>query len=94
MSASDVLVRVTAASFTPTELAWPSTWTDRSGRSRTPVIPGHELCGVVAGLGYGSSGFEPGDPVYGLSDWYRRLADQIGFDAVDIRDARRGGTQA
>ena len=26
----DVLVRVGAASFTPTELSWPSTWVDRA----------------------------------------------------------------
>jgi NADPH:quinone reductase-like Zn-dependent oxidoreductase len=39
----DVLVAVQAASFTPTELDWPSTWTDRLGRDRTPVIPGHEV---------------------------------------------------
>jgi len=30
----DVLVRVEAASFTPDELEWPSTWVDRSGRDR------------------------------------------------------------
>src|SRR4029450_666976 len=42
----DVLVRVEAASFTPTELGWPSPWTDRSGKSRLPTIPGHELSGV------------------------------------------------
>jgi NADPH:quinone reductase-like Zn-dependent oxidoreductase len=28
----DVLVRVHTASFTPTEMAWPSTWVDRAGR--------------------------------------------------------------
>jgi NADPH:quinone reductase-like Zn-dependent oxidoreductase len=47
----DVLLRVAAASFTPTELAWPSTWVDRTGRDRTPVIPAHEVCGTVVGLG-------------------------------------------
>jgi NADPH:quinone reductase-like Zn-dependent oxidoreductase len=30
----DILVRVAAASFTPDELNWPSTWVDRSGRDR------------------------------------------------------------
>jgi NADPH:quinone reductase-like Zn-dependent oxidoreductase len=82
----DVLVRVTAASFTPTELAWPSTWVDRSGRSRAPVIPGHELCGVVAALGYGTFGFEVGDPVYGLSDWYRdgTAAEYVAVEARNL----------
>jgi NADPH:quinone reductase-like Zn-dependent oxidoreductase len=41
----DVLVRVHVASFTPNELVWPSTWVDRLGRDRTPVIPAHELSG-------------------------------------------------
>jgi NADPH:quinone reductase-like Zn-dependent oxidoreductase len=67
----DVLVRVHAASFTPTELEWPSTWVDRAGRDRRPVIPGHEVSGVVTALGYGTTGFAVGDAVYGLTDWYR-----------------------
>jgi NADPH:quinone reductase-like Zn-dependent oxidoreductase len=67
----DALVRVHAASFTPTELEWPSTWVDRAGHDRRPVIPGHEVSGVVEALGYGSTGFDVGDEVYGLTDWYR-----------------------
>nr|WP_246586309.1 hypothetical protein [Streptomyces yatensis] len=34
---------------------WPSSWTDRLNRDRTPSIPGHELAGVVTALGYGSA---------------------------------------
>ncbi|HET8650294.1 MAG TPA: alcohol dehydrogenase catalytic domain-containing protein, partial [Gemmatimonadales bacterium] len=49
---NDVIVQVHASGFVPTELAWPSTWTDRLGRDRTPPIPGHELAGVVKELGY------------------------------------------
>ncbi len=49
---NDVLVEVHASGFVPTELTWPSTWTDRLGRDRTPSIPGHELAGVVTALGY------------------------------------------
>jgi NADPH:quinone reductase-like Zn-dependent oxidoreductase len=67
----DVLVRVHAASFTPTELEWPSTWVDHAGRDRRPVIPGHEVSGVVTALGYGTTGVAVGDAVYGLTDWYR-----------------------
>ena len=67
----DVLVRVHAASFTPTELEWPSTWVDRAGRDRRPSIPGHEVSGVVTALGYGTAGLAVGDAVYGLTDWYR-----------------------
>src|SRR4051812_15633933 len=40
---NDVVVQVHASGFVPTELTWPSTWTDRVGRDRTPSIPGHEL---------------------------------------------------
>src|SRR4051794_34025133 len=49
---NDVVVEVHASGYVPTELAWPSTWTDRRGRDRTPSIPGHELAGVVTALGY------------------------------------------
>ena len=36
---NDVVVQVHASGFVGTELAWPSTWTDRRGRDRTPVDP-------------------------------------------------------
>src|SRR5215472_17483473 len=66
----DALVRVHAASFTPTELIWPLR-TDRAGHDRGPVIPAHEGSGVVVGLGYGTAGVSVGDEVYGLIDGYR-----------------------
>src|SRR6516165_903900 len=53
---NDVVVQVHASGFVPTEMAWPSTWTDRRDRDRTPSIPGHELAGVVTALGYGTTG--------------------------------------
>ena len=40
---NDVVVQIHASGFVPTEMAWPSTWTDRLDRDRTPSIPGHEL---------------------------------------------------
>lgn len=52
----DVVVEVHASGFTGNELEWPSTWTDRLGRDRTPSIPGHELAGVVTALSYGTTG--------------------------------------
>ena len=52
---NDVIVEVHAAGFVPTELEWPSTWTDRRDRDRTPSILGHELAGVVTALGYGTN---------------------------------------
>jgi NADPH:quinone reductase-like Zn-dependent oxidoreductase len=86
LGTGDALVRVHAASFTPTELAWPSTWTDRQGRDRTPVTPTHEVCGVVAALGFGTSGVEVGQQVYGLTDWYRDgvAADYMAVEARNL----------
>lgn len=57
---NDVIVQVHAAGFTPGELDWPGTWADRSGRSRGPSIPGHEVSGVVVELGYGTTGLTVG----------------------------------
>src|SRR3954451_13110107 len=68
---NDVIVQIHASGFVATELAWPSTWTDRGDRDRTPSIPGHELAGVVNALGYGTTGLSVGQRVFGLADWYR-----------------------
>src|SRR6202000_3339812 len=68
---NDVIVRVHAAGFTPGELEWPATWTDRAGRDRTPSVPGHELSGVVVDLGYGTTGLTVGQRVFGVADWTR-----------------------
>ena len=37
---NDVVVEIHASGFTGDELTWPSTWTDRVGRDRTP-FPAH-----------------------------------------------------
>lgn len=57
----EVLVAVHATAVTAGELTWPDTW---------PVIPAHDVSGVVAELGEGVAGMHVGDDVYGL----------IGFD--------------
>jgi NADPH:quinone reductase-like Zn-dependent oxidoreductase len=57
----EVLVEVHAAGLTAGELEWPDSW---------PAIPGHEISGVVSGLGPGAAGVATGQQVYGL----------IGFD--------------
>ncbi|MCP3785084.1 NADP-dependent oxidoreductase [Micromonospora sp. A3M-1-15] len=83
---NDVVVRVHASGFVPTELAWPSTWTDRLGRDRTPSIPGHELAGVVTALGYGTTGLSVGQRVFGLTDWNRdgTLAEYVAVEARNL----------
>src|SRR5689334_9641350 len=83
---NDVLVQIHASGFVPTEMAWPSTWTDRRGGDRTPSIPGHELAGVVTALGYGTTGLSVGQRVFGLADWYRdgTLAESIAIEARNL----------
>ena len=82
---SDVIVQVHASGFVPTELEWPSTWTDRVNRNRAPSIPGHELAGVISSLGYGTTGLSVGQRVLGLTDWHRdgTLAE---YTAVEARN--------
>ena len=83
---NDVVVRVHAAGFTPGELDWPATWTDRTGRDRTPSVPGHELSGVVAELGYGTTGLTVGQRVFGMADWARdgTLAEYVAVEARNL----------
>jgi NADPH:quinone reductase-like Zn-dependent oxidoreductase len=83
---NDVVVQVHASGFTWDELTWPSTWTDRLGRVRTPVIPGQELAGVVTALGYGTTRLSVGQRVFGLSDSYRggTLAEYAAVEARNL----------
>src|SRR5260370_10389188 len=83
---NDVVVQIHASGFTGDELTWPSTWTDRVGRDRTPSIPGHELAGVVTALGYGTTGLSIGQRVFGLTDWYRdgTLAEHVAVEARNL----------
>src|SRR5438552_1034109 len=83
---NDVVVQVHASGFVGTELAWPSTWTDRLDRDRTPSIPGHELAGVVTALGYGTRGLPVGQRVFGLPDWHRdgTLAEYVAVEARNL----------
>ena len=83
---NDVVVQVHASGFVSTELEWPSTWTDRLDRDRTPSIPGHELAGVVTALGYGTTGLSVGQRVFGLADWYRdgTLAEYVAMEARNL----------
>ncbi|MFF7105011.1 NADP-dependent oxidoreductase [Streptomyces nigra] len=83
---NDVLVEVHASGFTPDELTWPSSWTDRLGRDRTPSVPGHELAGVVTALGYGTTGLSVGQRVFGLTDWTRdgTLAEYAAVEARNL----------
>src|SRR3954462_1820270 len=83
---NDVVVQVHASGFTPGELSWTGTWTDRLGRDRTPSIPGHELAGVVSALGYGTTGVSVGQGGFGLTDWLRdgTLAEYVAVEARNL----------
>jgi NADPH:quinone reductase-like Zn-dependent oxidoreductase len=83
---NDVIVEIYASGFVSTELAWPSTWTDRRDLDRTPSIPGHELAGVVTALGYGTTGLSVGQRVFGLADWHRdgTLAEYVAIEARNL----------
>ncbi|MCX4537722.1 NADP-dependent oxidoreductase (plasmid) [Streptomyces sp. NBC_00841] len=83
---NDVVVQVHASGFTPGELTWPSTWTDRLGRDRTPSIPGQELAGVVTARGYGTTGLSVGQRVFGLADGHRggTLAEYVAIEARNL----------
>ncbi|MGI5390892.1 NADP-dependent oxidoreductase [Streptomyces sp. CA-251251] len=83
---NDVIVRVHAAGFTRGELDWPATWTDRAGRDRTPSVPGHEVSGVVAELGFGTTGLTVGQRVFGPTDWARNgsLAEYVAVEARNL----------
>src|SRR5579875_1173576 len=83
---NDAIVQIHASGFTPGELDWPATWTDRAGRDRTPSIPGHELAGVVAALGYGTTGLTVGQRVFGLADWHRdgTLTEYVAIEARNL----------
>src|SRR6267154_4112250 len=68
------------------ELTWPSTWTDRLDRDRTPSVLGHEVAGVVTALGYGTTGLSIGQRVFGLTDWTRdgTLVEYVAVEARNL----------
>lgn len=83
---NDVVVAVHASGFVPAEWEWPSTWTDRNGHDRDRAIIGHEFAGVVAELGYGTTGLSVGQRVFGITDWHRdgTLADYVTVEARNL----------
>ncbi len=83
----EVLVEVHAAAITFAELTWEETWL-RDGVDRTPVVPGHEVSGVVAASGGPGLGLDVGDEVYGLVRFDRDGA-AAGYVAVPAADLAR-----
>jgi len=73
----EVLVRVAATAVTAQELTWPETW---------PVIPCHDLSGVVAGSGPGGTNWTDGAEVYSLVGFDRpgAAAEYVTVPAADL----------
>lgn len=82
----EVLIAVHAAAITFAELTWDLEWTTRDGKDRTPVIPAHEMSGIVAGLGAGVTGLAAGDEAIGLVDFDRdgAAAEYVVMPAVSL----------
>ena len=73
----ELLVQVRATALTAGELDWPETW---------PAIPCHDLSGVVAAVGAGVTGWQPGDEVYALVGFDRpgAAAEYVTVPAADV----------
>jgi len=84
--AGEALVRVHAAGITPTELEWPETWIDRQGHDRIPIIPSHEVSGVVEKVGHGVTHVVAGEEVFGLVPFDNdgAAADYVAVRARDL----------
>lgn len=81
----EVLIEVHAAAITADELTWTETW-ERDGADRTPIIPSHEVSGVVAGTAADVTEFVVGDQVYGLVRFDRdgAAAEYVSVPAADL----------
>ena len=66
----EILVHVHASGVTPSELLWYPTTHTKSGTARIRTVPGHEFSGVITAIGKDVQGFEVGDEVYGMNDWF------------------------
>ena len=73
----ELLAEVHATAVTAGELTWPESW---------PVIPCHDLSGVVAATGSGVTSWRPGDEVYGLIGFDRpgAAAEYVTAPAADL----------
>ncbi len=91
----ELLVEVHAAAITFDELTWDLSWT-RDGRDRTPVIPSHELSGVVVGRGPDQPGDAPdiGSAVFGMIPFDRdgAAAEYAVVPSVDVAATPDGCT--
>lgn len=67
----EVLVAMRSAAVTSNELTWSTAWVDALGQERLPVVPGHEMSGLVVEVGPEVQRFSIGDAVFGIPDFFR-----------------------
>src|SRR5262245_58886867 len=81
----DALVRVHAAGISPAEFTW-RIYETPDGRSRLPLIPSHEVSGVVAAVAPDVRDVEIGEAVYALTDFFRvgGAAEYIAVRAAEL----------
>jgi NADPH:quinone reductase-like Zn-dependent oxidoreductase len=85
LAPGEVLIAVHAAAITFDELTWDETWL-RDGVDRTPVIPSHEVSGVVTAVTEDVTDIAVGDEVYGLIRFDRdgAAAEYVAVPAAEL----------
>ena len=86
ISVGEALIKVYAASITPTELTWNSSYSDIHGKERFPVIPSFEISGKVQSVSDDVKNLKIGDEVYGLLNFWRDggAAEYVAIEAANI----------
>jgi NADPH:quinone reductase-like Zn-dependent oxidoreductase len=92
----EALVEVHAAGITFAELTWDLSWTTLDGRDRTPVIPSHEVSGVVREMGEKARGMSVGAEVFGLIAFDRNgaAAEYVTAPAAHLAERPRSVSHA
>jgi NADPH:quinone reductase-like Zn-dependent oxidoreductase len=72
----EALIKVHATGVMPTEFRWIPTFNTQEGKPRRfPIVLSHEFSGTIEALGADVTGFQVGDPVFGLNDWFTNGAE-------------------
>jgi NADPH:quinone reductase-like Zn-dependent oxidoreductase len=90
LGSGDALVQVHAAAVSPAEFTW-RIYETPDGRSRFPVIPSHEISGVVAAVAPDVRDVVVGDAVYAMTDFFRDggAAEYVAVRAADLASKPR-----
>lgn len=80
------VVRVMASGITPAELTWDETYQTCDGHARIPSTPGHEVSGFIDEVPPDVTDLQPGDVVYGLTEFCRdgSAAEFVAVRASDL----------